>query len=75
MKQQELERWRENPVTRGVLSALKKHAKAIRLQVQQDFWVSGIVKPESRLKVLMFEEVITQIEEATAERIDEVNAE
>ncbi len=73
MKQQELELWLEHPVTRAVLGALKKHAEAIRFEVQQDYWALGVVKDASRLKVLMFDEVIAQIEEATAERIDELN--
>ncbi len=75
MKQQELELWLEHPVTREVLSALNQHAKAIRLQVQEDYWATGIVQAEERLKVLMFEEVIGQIKGATAERIDEYNEE
>ncbi len=70
-----MDEWREHPVTQAVLSALNKHAKAIRRQVEETFWVSGTVQAEERLKVLMFEEVIDQIEEATAERIDEYNAE
>ncbi len=73
MKQQDVEQWLEHPVTRAVLSALKKHAEAIRFEVNQDYWAKGVVKDESRLKVLMFEDVISQIEEATAERIDELN--
>ena len=68
-----MDEWREHPVTRAVLSALGKHAKAIRLQVEETFWASGTVQGEERLKVLMFEEVIDQISSATAERIDEYN--
>ena len=70
-----MDEWLEHPVTRAVLSALNKHAKAIRCEVVEAFWASGTVQAEERLKVLMFEEVISQIEEATAERIDEYNNE
>ncbi len=70
MKQQDVEQWLEHPVTRAVLSALKKHAEAIRFGVNQDYWATGTVRDESRLKVLMFEEVIDQIKGATAERIN-----
>ncbi len=69
-----MELWLEHPVTRAVLSALKKHAEAIRSEVNSDYWATGTVRDESRLKVLMFEEVIDQIKEATAERIDELNS-
>ena len=73
MKKQECDEWREHPGTRAVPSALGKHAKASRIQVEETFWASGTVQAEERLKVLMFEEVIDQISSAIAERIDEYN--
>ncbi len=65
-----MELWLEHPVTLEVLGALDRHAKAIRFEVNQDYWATGVVKDESRLMVLMFEEVIGQIKGATAEQIN-----
>ncbi len=65
-----MEQWQEHPVTLEVLSALNRHAKAIRSEVDASFWASGAISAEARLKVLMFEEVINEIEDATAEQIN-----
>ncbi len=65
-----MEQWLENPVTLEVLAALNRHAKAIRSEVDAVFWASGNISEEARLKVLMFEEVISEMEAATAEQIN-----
>ena len=73
MKQQELEAWRENPVTLEVLNSLHCQLDGRKKSILAVYWAQGEASETERLYCQALEQVLDYMETEKAEKIDEWN--
>ena len=73
LTEEDLEAWRESPVTRQVMAALSRVVDRRRQSVTSEAWDSGAVDKEAWARAHAWQQILADLTEATAENINEWN--